>query len=70
MLTNTQLDVRQDVSGFIAPVETVHVPHNDQDSANADRFARNAVFARRMRRQRRAERNARRVSQGWTARMW
>lgn len=51
------------------PAETVTLP-TDASAANASRWAVSGAFARRLRRQRRMQRAARRPTTGWSVRAW
>ncbi len=51
------------------PAETVVLP-TDENAANASRWSVGGAFARRMRRQRRMQRAARRPMTGWAVRAW
>ncbi len=71
MLTKTVTETAFDRNG-VAPVagalDASHLAAGT--AANTARFDREDVQARRLRRERRQERAARRLNGGWTVRMW
>ncbi|MEJ8567947.1 hypothetical protein [Elongatibacter sediminis] len=71
MLTKTVFESPQGPAGMNAPTGRLVVPSLDAAvAANSASFERDEVLARRLRRQRRQERAARRRPGGWTVRMW
>ncbi|MEJ8565997.1 hypothetical protein [Elongatibacter sediminis] len=71
MLTKSVMDTAQDRVGIAAVAETVAAAHlADTTAANTAEYDRDEIQARRLRRQRRQDRAARRNLAGWTVRMW
>lgn len=69
MLTQKFVESTRNLDVQAAQTERVGAPLQ-QDAANASRWAVRGAFARRMRRQRRMERAARRPNSGWSVRAW
>lgn len=70
MLMQTLLDTYRDVTRQLVPgreVTTIEVPHK---AANASRWIEGEGQARRLRRQRRMERQGNRPINGWSVRTW
>lgn len=71
MLTKSVMETARDRVGIAAVAKTVSAAHlADTTAANTAEYDRDEVQARRLRRQRRQDRAARRNLAGWTVRMW
>ena len=69
MLMQKSVESSRNLAAGTVPAEAVSLPL-EQEAANASRWAVRGAFARRLRRQRRIERAARRPTSGWSVRTW
>jgi len=70
MLIDRLKDSYREMTGQTVQAQPVVTLPQVQLAANADRFEKSAMQARRQRRQRRMERSDRHAISGWTVRAW